>query len=68
MAMIGKIRRMHRREKKSVRAIARATSLSEYDPRVAERDAGGPSEVPAGGAAEQTRTVLRDAQTSTGGR
>ena len=28
MAMIGKIRRIHRREKKSVRAIARATSLS----------------------------------------
>ena len=28
MAMIGKIRRMHHRQKKSVREIARATSLS----------------------------------------
>ena len=28
MAMIGKVRRMHHREKKSVREIARATSLS----------------------------------------
>jgi response regulator of citrate/malate metabolism len=28
MAMIGKVRRMHRRDKKSVREIAKATSLS----------------------------------------
>lgn len=28
MAMIGKVRRMHRREKRSIREIARATSLS----------------------------------------
>jgi len=28
MAMIGKIRRMHQRQNKSVREIARATSLS----------------------------------------
>ena len=31
MAMIGKVRRMHRRDRKSIREIARATSLTDWD-------------------------------------
>lgn len=61
MDMIGRIRRLHSRGKKSEREIARLTgAVAQHGSQVAARAAGDGAEVPAPAGGDQARAVSRD--------